>query len=179
MSSMVSSPTWDELQAMEPDGRRYESLGGVLTVTPSPNGAHQDAVARLLRVLADAAPPDMKVLPAPYDWVVDPTEWYQPDVVVLRLANFDPRGPLRTAPVLAVEVISPSTRLYDLNVKRARYAENGCPSYWVIDPDEPSVLALELDGEKYQEAGQATGEDLFEADRPFTVTFAPAALIDE
>jgi Uma2 family endonuclease len=37
--------------------------------------------------------------------------------------------------VLAVEVLSPSGRLIDLNLKRAAYQRIGTPSYWVLDPE--------------------------------------------
>jgi hypothetical protein len=40
--------------------------------------------------------------------------------------------------VLAVEVLSPSGRLIDLNLKRAAYQRMGTPSYWVLDPDVPT-----------------------------------------
>ena len=93
-----------------PDGAgRYESFAGVLTMTPSPTGRHQLAVAVLLDVLRQAAPPELLVLPAPYDWWVSPTAWYEPDVVVFERSHFDPDGPLRTTPLLVVEVTSPST----------------------------------------------------------------------
>ncbi|MHB1891646.1 MAG: Uma2 family endonuclease [Acidimicrobiales bacterium] len=32
------------------------------------------------------------------------------------------------------------------NAKLAAYAANGCPHYWVVDPDEPSVVAFRLAG---------------------------------
>ncbi len=41
---------------------------------------------------------------------------------------------LPVAPVLAVEVLSASTELNDLNNKKAAYERMGTPSYWVVDP---------------------------------------------
>jgi Uma2 family endonuclease len=46
---------------------------------------------------------------------------------------------LPTAPLLAVEVLSASTRRIDLMLKRSRYEAAGCPSYWVVDPGEASL----------------------------------------
>ncbi|MFL6145973.1 MAG: Uma2 family endonuclease [Pseudonocardiaceae bacterium] len=40
--------------------------------------------------------------------------------------------------MLAVEVLSPSGRRIDLNLKRAAYQRMGTPSYWVLDPDVPT-----------------------------------------
>lgn len=168
--------TWHEVQAMAPDGRRYESFGGVLAVTLSPGLRHQRAVARLTRLLDDAAPAELEVVPSPYDWVVGPTEWFQPDVVVLRSADADLDGPLRATPVLLVEVLSPSTRLVDLHAKRAAYAENGCPFYWVVDPGAPSVTCLELLEGRYREVARGEGAGRVQIERPFRVAVAPADL---
>lgn len=107
------------------------------------------------------------------DWV----EMLQPDLLVARRIDFTERH-LPTAPLLAVEVLSPSTRLIDLNLKRARYQAAGCPAYWVIDPDEPSLTAWELRGGEYVEVGCFVGEDEHAATAPFAVTVAPSRLRD-
>jgi Uma2 family endonuclease len=169
--------TWDDIQAMPEDGRRYESFAGVLTVTPSPNGRHQRAAGRLYLLLYNAAPRDLEVLPAPYGWWISEIEWYEPDVVVFDRADFDPAGPLRATPLIVVEVSSPSTRLHDLNAKFAAYATNGCPHYWVVDPDEPSVVAFRLAGGRYEEVSRVVGDERFDASKPFAVAFSPSALI--
>ena len=178
--SIASHPgptTWDDIQAMPEDGRRYESFAGVLTVTPSPNGRHQRATFRLARLLEDAAPPGVEVLPAPYDWWISDTEWYEPDVVVFHRDDFDPGGPLRATPLLVVEVSSRSTRLHDLNAKLAAYAANRCPHYWVVDPDDPSVVAFRLAGADYEEVARVVGDAHFEVSEPFSVGFSPAQLV--
>ncbi len=59
--------------------------------------------------------------------------------------------------MLAVEVSSPSTRLFDLNVKKARFELAGTMSYWVVDPDAPSVTVWELGDHGYAEVARATG----------------------
>ncbi|MGH3900000.1 MAG: Uma2 family endonuclease [Pseudonocardiaceae bacterium] len=75
----------------------------------------------------------------------------QPDVLVARFDELTDKN-LLAAPVLAVEVLSPSGRLIDLNLKRAHYQRMGTPSYWVLDPDVPDLLVLELDADgRYQE----------------------------
>lgn len=51
----------------------------------------------------------------------------QPDILVARRVDYTDRD-LPTAPLLAVEVLSPSTRLIDLNLKKARYEIAGCAS---------------------------------------------------
>ncbi|MHB2024398.1 MAG: Uma2 family endonuclease [Mycobacteriales bacterium] len=171
--------TWDDIQAMPDDSRRYESVAGVLTLTPAPGLRHQLAAFRLARLLDDAAPDDLRVLLAPYDWWISQTEWYEPDVVVFRRAEATERR-LEVAPLLVIEVASPSTRLHDLNDKKAAYAANGCPHYWVVDPDEPSVLEFRLGGsgrEGYEKAARVVGTGRFETTEPFAVGFSPAQLV--
>jgi Uma2 family endonuclease len=79
-------------------------------------------------------------------------------------------------PVLAVEVASPRTRLYDRNRKKDVYEQFGIVSYWIVDPDpaKPQLTVFELRDGRYQ---QVTGEEAFRAGRPFPVTVTPSALV--
>ncbi len=77
-----------------------------------------------------------------------------------------------------MEVLSPSTRRVDLLLKRDRLQEAGCPSYWLVDPDEPSVLVLELSGGTYREVARAGGGERVEVAAPYPVTLLPSALLD-
>lgn len=135
--------TEDDLPGMPDDGNRYEIVDGSLIVTPSPIRRHQRAVVALTRRLAQACPPDLEVLVAPFDVRISATTVLQPDVLVTSRDDGDQRQ-LPGPPLLAVEVLSPSTRLIDLGLKRARYEAAGCPSYWVVDPVAPSLTAWQL-----------------------------------
>ncbi|CAN5246508.1 hypothetical protein BH20ACT5_BH20ACT5_22210 [soil metagenome] len=101
-----------------------------------------------------------------------------PDLIVARRTDLTPRD-LPTAPVLAVEVLSPSTRRFDLLLKPSRLAAAGCPSYWVVDPAVPSLTALELRDGDYVEVGNVAGDTEFTATLPFPVTIRPADLVSE
>ena len=116
-----------DLAAMPDDGRRYEIIDGVLIVSAAPGRMHQRAVFRMARLLDDACPPELEVLIAPFAvGLADDTE-LQPDVLVARRADLTERD-LPTAPLLAVEVLSHSTKLIDLNVKKARFRRAGTPA---------------------------------------------------
>ena len=80
-------------------------------------------------------------------------------------------------PLLVIEIRSPSTALIDLNRKKAAYERFGVPSYWIVNPDppQPELTVFELRDGRYALAAKTPG--LFTADRPFTVTVAPAHLI--
>jgi Uma2 family endonuclease len=46
------------------------------------------------------------------------------------------------APDLVIEVLSPSTRRYDLVAKRAIYATHGVREYWIVDPETKTIRVL-------------------------------------
>jgi hypothetical protein len=50
-------------------------------------------------------------------------------------------------------------------------------SYWVVDPNVPSVLAGDLVEGHYQVVAEAEGDQLLELSLPFPVTLAPSALL--
>ena len=164
----------EDLVAAPDDGYRYEVLDGALVVNAAPTWRHQEITARLLRILADAAPLGIKVLPSPV-WRIGPGQIPEPDLVVV---DVDALGDIAVegTPMLVIEVLSPSNRGSDLVRKRALYAEAGCPCYWIVDPDGPTVALLELDGSAYHEAARFAGAKRVITDRPFPVEFAPAQL---
>ncbi len=171
--------TFDDLDALPDDGRRWELIAGSLVVSPAPFGAHQLAARRVTDALVAAEAPGTLVLPAPYDWRVESTgESFQPDVTVIRAADFDPGGPLRATPLLVVEVVSPGREDQDRTLKRARYETLGVPAYWIIDPAQPSLTELRLSlRHRYAERTTVTGDATFTTDYPFPVELSPATLI--
>jgi Uma2 family endonuclease len=180
MVASASSPlTVHDLEGMPDDGRRYELLDGVLLVTPAPGWPHQEMVFRLGIRLDAACPPDLRVLIAPFGIRLDNHTELQPDLLVARYEDLTLKD-LPVAPVLAVEVLSRSTRLVDLNLKRAAFARLGVPSYWLLDPEPraPSVIALELDeGGEYRQVADAVGDGEFSVDRPFPLRLRPSDLL--
>lgn len=168
--------TADDLAVLPDDGHRYELIDGTLIVTPAPSWRHQRAVVRLVTALVSAAPGELEVLTAPFDVRLADDTVLQPDVLVCRLADLTQRD-LRAAPVLAIEVLSPSTRLVDLNLKRARYEAAGCPAYWVVDPDAPSITAWELRDGAYVEVTTCVAAEVFTSTQPCAMTLVPQDLV--
>lgn len=174
----------DELDAMfadlpggvPDDGRRYELLDGMLHVSGAPTWAHQEVVGAVYRLLHALTPPGTRTMVAPFDVRLAPDTQFQPDVFVTRYADMRPER-LTVAPLLAVEVRSPSTALYDLNLKRAAYERHGVASYWLVDPETPSVTVLELQDGRYAEVGAVTGDEALEVRLPFPVRLVAADLV--
>ena len=166
-----------DLESMPNDGHRYELIDGLLIVSPAPRYRHQDAVGNLYVILREAAMGGVKVLLAPFDVVLADDTVIQPDLLVAPRVAFTERD-LPSAPLLAVEVLSPSTRGVDLLLKKERLQRAGCAHYWVVDPNEPSVLAWSLVDGVYREVATALGAEVFEVAEPFPVSFAPVSLTD-
>lgn len=175
--------TADQLDAMfahlpggvPDDGRRYELLDGVLHVSPAPTWAHQEVVGAVYRLLHAATPLHVRTILSPFDVRLAADTQFQPDVLVARYADMRPER-LPAAPLLVVEVHSPSTALHDLSLKRAAYERHGVASYWLVDPAVPSVTVLELRDGRYREVATVAGDDVLEVRQPFPVRLVPADL---
>jgi Uma2 family endonuclease len=179
MTVMPRAGDWTvgDLDRLPDDGFRYELVDGVLLVSPAPGYRHQTAVTELLFLLKTAEVPPFQTLVAPFVFRPTNRRSFQPDLLVVRTDEVTERG-ITEPPVLAVEVLSPGTRSVDLLLKRGVYEESAVPSYWLVDPLEPSVTVLELDPDgRYQQTAVVRGDRTLRLDRPFPVELTPAALV--
>lgn len=166
-----------DLESMPDDGRRYELIDGMLVVSPAPGTRHQAIVVRLTAQLLAACPEQLEVMAAPYAVHSGEDVELQPDVLVGRYVDFTAKD-LPKPPVLAVEVLSPSTALMDLNTKKAVYERLGVPSYWIIDPHEPRLTVFERDDDgRYEEITSVVDAEPYDAVRPFPVRIVPVELL--
>ncbi len=168
--------TVDDLDRLPDDGLQYELLDGLLLVSPAPLIAHQRVVVALTVLLHAACSADHEVLVGPLDFRPHQRTSLQPDVLVVRRVDLDDPRVLRKPPALAVEVISPSSRHKDLELKRSAYAEMGVGCYWVVDPEIPALVAWELVDGAYVEVARATGEQPARLERPCPVEVVPGRL---
>lgn len=179
MSVMPRDHEWtvDDLVGTPDDGMRYELVDGVLLVSAAPSNAHQIVVGELYIRLRAACPPEARVMLAPTAYEPSRRRSLQPDLLVSWRSDVGAR-PISAPLLLAVEVLSPSTRSVDLMLKRGVYAESGVGAYWVVDPLEPSVQAWRLVEGDWVDVGAATGSDVLCLEHPFPVQIVPADLLD-
>ncbi len=179
MTVMPRAGDWtvDDLDALPSDGLRYELVDGVLLVTPAPVPRHQRAVGRLFLLLNDAMTDDTEVFVAPLDYRPTRRRSLEPDVMVVRVQDVGEKN-IAAPPLQVVEVLSPGTRSVDLLLKRGVYEESKVPAYWLVDPDEPSMTVLELDGGgRYEQVGRAVGDELITVSHPYLMTLTPSQLV--
>ena len=96
---------------------------------------------------------------------------------MLVLGNRDLESDAGDSMILAVEVLSPSSRRKDAVYKRSKYEDAGVASYWIIDPEAPSITALDLLDGRYVTVCEATGAGAATLEKPFPVTIVPSALV--
>lgn len=165
-----------DLAGLPDDGLQYELAEGVLLVTPAPRPVHQRVLGNLFRLLSDVVPEDLEVFFAPLDYQPSVRTSLQPDLLLVRREDVGEQGV--TAPLLlAVEVLSPSTRAKDLMLKRGLYEQHGVSSYWVVDPDGPSLRAWELRNGRFREVCDVRGDEVALLRTPCEVRIAPSSLL--
>lgn len=177
MTTEVFPGSWTvaDRDQLPDDGHRYEVIDGTLIVNAAPIPDHQGIVVALTVLLHQTAPTDLRVLSAPTDVVLADDTVVEPDVLVARREDFGPKN-LPAPPLLAVEVLSPGTRMIDLNLKKDRYERAGITCYWVVDPADLHFTAFELRDGRYVEVADLTSEETWTATAPFEVTVTPGEL---
>jgi Uma2 family endonuclease len=143
-----------------PEGERWELIDGLAyAMSPAPTRSHQrfvvDLVGRLFAFL-QGKPCELLVspidvfLPASREEAEDEVDTIvQPDVIVVcdheKLIDKGVRG----GPDFVVEILSPSTAMKDLSKKKTLYAKHGVREYWIVNPEDLSVLAYRLEGKEF------------------------------
>ena len=139
--AMPATTRWtaDMVRALPDDGKRYEVIDGELFVTPAPTLLHQHAafeIATLLKPYVATHAIGVVVL-SPADVLTAEHVMVQPDVFVARLVEGRKPASWKDVgtPLLAVEILSPSTARADRQVKRRLYQRERVPEYWIVDVD--------------------------------------------
>ncbi len=146
MSAATATFTIADLERMPDDGMHRELLHGELIELPPPK-LHQSRiamglVASLLSYLDDHA--DIGEVWAEGGFQLDAASWLQPDVAVLKpeqlaVSNSDYAS---GAPLVALEVISPSESGADIEAKSIAYLQTGARAVVWIYPQTRTVHIL-------------------------------------
>lgn len=152
--------SYADLERWPEDGRRYELYDGEVFVVPSPLPIHQvvcNAICRLLETYATVH--GGLAFVAPLDIVFSDFDVVQPDVIFFQTSRVhlvDLYEPIRHAPDIAVEVISPSTASSDRGRKMQLLSRYGVSEYWIVDPALRHIEVFCLVGNAYALAGEAS-----------------------
>ncbi len=167
MQATDQGVTYAELLQWPDDGRQRELHDGEVVVVPAPTFRHQRVALNVVGVLRQyEAQTGGAIVMAPFDIVLSTNTVLQPDVVFFRPERahlLDEWGPARTAPDLAVEVLSPRTAVHDRGRKMLLLARFGVPEYWIVDPARNTIEICVLRGAAYQLVLTADGSGPIES----------------
>lgn len=136
-----------------PEGFPAQLIDGFLVKEPSPTYVH-GGISLWFAVRLVALVGLDRVRHAPADVGVDEFNVYQPDVVVLR-EPAPPEAHYVGIPVLAVEVLSPSTARRDRRIKCPHLLRAGVAEVWLVDPVTETVEVHDASGVR-----TATGDEV-------------------
>ena len=147
MTMPIAAPrfTVDQVRGFPEDGQRYELLDGLLLVTPSPRFLHQVVSMHLANQLYNAlSPAGLATVVLSGDVEIGESTLLIPDILVLP-PGYGPDTPWKLIHEwwLAVEVLSPSSRVYDREFKRPAYQAIGVEDVWIVDPEARTVEVWE------------------------------------
>ena len=156
--------TYDDFVRFPDDGLRHELIDGAHYVSPSPVPLHQRVSKRLHRALEDyfEARRLGEVFYAPVDVVLTNHDVVVPDLVVVAKASQVSDRAIEGAPLLVVEILSPSSVRRDRRVKFDRYAVLGIAHYWIVDPKARAIECYRLQPGGYKQVVRANGSERLE-----------------
>ncbi|HEX5178302.1 MAG TPA: Uma2 family endonuclease [Gemmatimonadaceae bacterium] len=141
MPALLPRYTVDHIDELpEYPGVRYELLDGLLLVSPAPSSVHAVITSRLISVLSNGISEEHAFVAAPGEIRLEPFTSLVPDVLVYP-AKYGLGAPWKDIGewLLAVEVVSPSSAVYDRDYKRRAYSALGVGEYWVVDPMQRTI----------------------------------------
>ena len=148
------SYTLQDYLALPDDGPRMELIDGVFYDMGEPATAHQAIVGyvykKLLDFVFERKGPCMPMLsPVAVQLDADDKTVVEPDVlVVCDRSKFQNRR-IMGAPDFILEVLSPSTRKKDMNLKAFKYQNAGVREYWMIDPAAERLLVYDYEHQAF------------------------------
>lgn len=182
-ATAVSGLSWEDFLNL-PDDPRYrhaELMDGELVLVNPPTWIHQQVVGAFVIAIGNW----IRAGSGRGSVTMDPpvqirhNRGYLPDVAWFREERARPAAgnPYLTGPPdLAIEVLSPSTRTFDMLRKRTDYARVGVGELWLVDPEGPSALVLRRPAEQPGPAEFVQVDDV-EADGELSSPLLPGLVV--
>jgi len=139
-----------------PDGERAELIDGKIYYMASPTRTHQELLGDLFATIYNhikASGKPCKVYPAPFAVYLkkDNSTYVEPDIsVVCDLDKLENDKGCVGAPDWIIEIVSPSSASHDYFRKLHLYQVSGVREYWLVDPENHSVMVYYLAGDDYR-----------------------------
>lgn len=142
--------TADDLDQLRGDNGWGELMDGVIINMASPGVSHQLIQSRLytdLQNYIDRKGGSCIPFTPPLDVYIEKNKRtvLQPDIIVICDRDLIQDEKIWGAPDFVVEILSPSTRFYDLHEKYLKYAGYGVREYWIVDPKLERVIVYDFE----------------------------------
>lgn len=130
--------TYNEYVLFPADGYRHEIIDGRHYMNAAPAPRHQAISRHIHNQLYQQIEANQygEVIYSPIDVQLSDNDVVQPDLIVV-LAENRIITPTRICgvPDLVIEILSPSNRRHDTELKKQLYEQFAVPEYWIVDPD--------------------------------------------
>lgn len=127
---------------------RVELFRGWVMRMAGPNTYHQRVSGDLYFNLRRTLPPECQAFAAPTDVLIARTDEgdsiVQPDLLVVCDASKIKEQYVEGAPDFIVEIVSPGNGKKELDRKYTQYEEAGVREYWVVHPQDKTILRFVL-----------------------------------
>lgn len=155
-AEVMTRPPQTMLEIYEslPEGTRVQLIKNKLIMAASPFTNHQEIIGKLFNTLYNYLQDKGLgvVFIAPYDVHLDSENVFQPDIIFVSQEN---RHKIKEngfygAPDLVIEILSPSTAIYDKGDKKEVYEQHGVKEYWIVNPQKRAAEGFELIQGKFE-----------------------------
>lgn len=156
MSVLMRKPqTLVDVYRLLPEGTPIQVIQNQFYMSPSPTFNHFSIAREIFRQLDTFVMQNNlgDVVYAPVDVYLGDKNAVQPDVFFISNAKHDliKKDGIYGAPDFIVEILSPSNKNADLIKKKNVYEQFGVKEYFIVEPDDKSVLSYYLKDGKYGE----------------------------
>ena len=141
--------TLSEFEAMKKEeGRNYELIDGIVMMSLRPSLAHQWISGKLFSELWHILKGTSCMPIQEIDLVLDEQNFI-PDLMVICNKDIRERKHYDKPPMIAIEIISPTSASRDHILKRRKYEQLGVREYWIVSPEEKCIAVLSFsDGQE-------------------------------
>lgn len=172
----IADFTLDDWERLEPvEGYRVELVDGQYRVNAAPAPWHQKIADRFGRALAPVVEPLGWDVVSAVGVRIRPRVGYIPDLVICEPVEPGPKSLAASEVILAVEVVSPSSRKADRFDKPVAYARAGIKAYWraeIVKGQLASLHCYQLDS-----SGVYVEDTIVERGTPQTIALPVGAEI--
>lgn len=126
------------------DGFNYEFIDGVVLMSPRPSLVHQRIAGKIFKHLSNyfnkkSCEPFLEIeLKINNNILI-------PDLSIVCDSIDDDLKSYNKAPVIVIEIISPSSRYTDMFTKLIKYEMLGVKEYWIVDPKNKIVTVYNFE----------------------------------